>query len=73
MLGLGKLGAAVARLAGVVEGLADTLQAADAGLRERLGREDRLLLDGPGPEAPAPAAKEEESAPARGNGKRVKA
>jgi hypothetical protein len=72
MLGLGKLGAAVARLAGVVEGLADTLQAADAGLRERLGREDRLLLDGPGPEAPA-AAKEEDSAPARGNGRKVKA
>jgi hypothetical protein len=70
MLGLGKLSAAVARLAGVVEGLADTLQEADAGLRERLGREDRPLLNGPGPEAPTP---KEEDAPARGNGKRVKA
>jgi hypothetical protein len=73
MLGLGKLGAAVARLASVVERLADTLAAANVGLRERLGQEDWPLLDGPGPEAPAPAAKEEESAPARGNGKRVKA
>jgi hypothetical protein len=72
MLGLGKLGAAVARLAGVVEGLADTLQAADAGLRERLGREDRLLLDGPGPEI-SPPPQEEEAAPARGNGRKVKA
>jgi hypothetical protein len=73
MLGLGKLGAAVARLASVVERLADTLAAANVGLRERLGQEDWPLLDGPGPEAPAAVPTEEEAPPARGSGRKVKA
>lgn len=49
MFGLSKLTAALARLTGNVDALADTLGEANAGLRAR------LLLDGPEDRAPLPA------------------
>jgi hypothetical protein len=49
MFGLSKLTAALARLTGNVDALADTLGEANAGLRAR------LLLDGPDHPLPVPA------------------
>ena len=71
MLGIGSLVSAIARLAGSCNGLADTLDAANAGLRAR------LLLDAdpdhppalPAPAEGADAPDQGGAAPARKNGR----